>query len=100
MFQRPIEVTNEKLLVRYGIFAETEIELTNIESIETGMGFSEDENGLKKITIFEQSNTKIKLKAEATAFGFYRFKSKYKTILLCVDQSEKLVKLIEKHVSN
>ncbi len=103
MLQRPIEITKDKLLIRYGLFGDTEIDLNNIESIEFTNTFTEDKTDVRQVAILkeiEQFNTKISLKEKETYRGFYGIKSKYKTLLLFVDEQEKFKGLIEKNDSN
>ena len=102
IFQRPIEIFGNKLIVRYGLFGDTEIDLDNIEKIELSSIKPEDESGLKQVSFLgelEQFNTIIRLKNKETFRGFYGIKSKYKTLLLYVDENTRLKKLVESYES-
>jgi len=97
---RPIEIIGDKLFIRYGVFGDAEIDLQNVASVETALSFSDEQDDLKKFAVFENCNTKIRLKEESTAYGFYRMKSKYRTLIFHADENEKLKKLIEENVPN
>ena len=100
MLQRPIEITDGKLHIRYGLFGDTEIGLDNIESVEFSNTNTSVEKGTKKLALFgdlEQTNTKITLKQEETLNGFYGFTSKYNSLLFYVDERDEFKKLIEQN---
>lgn len=91
VLQRPIEILGNKLFVRFGLFSGTEIEISNIEFIESATNRPAEMTGVKQVSLlgdFEQINTKIQLKSEAEYFGAYGIKERYKTLLLFVDEPE------------
>lgn len=91
VFQRPIEVTGDKIFLRYGIFGDAVIDLENIEKVENTSAPFENENGTSKLAFLgelEQHNLKIVLKDEVILNGFYGIKTKVKTLYLFVDEIE------------
>ena len=103
VYQRPIEITSNKLIVRYGLLGDTEINLDNILSVECCSTFPEGVNDIKRVSLLgelEQFNTIIKMKKIETFIGFYGMKSKYKTLVLYVDENHRFKKLIERYESN
>ncbi len=91
VFQRPIEISNGKIFLRYGIFGDAVIDLKNIEKIENTTAPFEKEKGTRKLALLgelEQHNLKIVLKDEAILNGFYGIKMKVKTFYLFVDEIE------------
>ena len=91
VFQRPIELRENKIFLRYGIFGDAVIDRENIESVEnTSMPF-ENEKGVKKLGLLgnlEPHNLKIVLKNEEVLNGFYGLKTKIQTLYLFVDEVE------------
>lgn len=93
VFLRPIEVTDDKIFLRYGIFGDVIIDLENIEKIESSSAPFEKEKETSKLALLgelEQHNFKIVLKDAAVLHGFYGIKTKVKTLYLFVDEIEKL----------
>ena len=91
VFQRPIEVTDDKIFLRYGIFGDVVIDLENIEKIENSSAPFEKEKGMSKLALLgelEQHNLQIVLKDEAILHGFYGRKTKVKMLYLFVDEIE------------
>ena len=103
IYQRPIELREDKLIVRYGLLGDTEIDTNNIEEIEFTSIYTENLENVKNVSVlgaFEQFNTVIHLKEEEMFIGFYGMRNKYKTLLLYVDENQKLKKLIKSYESN
>lgn len=97
VYQRPIEIIDDQLFIRYGLFSGTELDLKNIEQIEISSIYPTDRDFVKQVALLgelEQFNTRIKLKQEATFVGFYGLKSKYRTLLLFIDEPEKFKQII------
>jgi hypothetical protein len=91
VFQRPIELTGDRIFLRYGIFSDAVIDLENIEKIENSSAPFEKEKGTCKLALLgklEQHNLKIVLKDEVVLHGFYGIKRKFKTLYLFVDEVE------------
>ena len=89
--QRPIEITGNKIFLRYGIFGDAVIDLENIEKIENSSTPFEKRKGTGKLALLgklEQHNLKIVLKDEIVLHGFYGIKTKVKTLYLFVDEIE------------
>lgn len=103
ILQRPIEVADDKVFIRYGLLGEAEIDLDNIESVELSSVPPAEKDDAKRISPLgelEQFNTIIQLKQESTTNGFYGIKSKYKTLLLFVDENQKFKQLITTNDTN
>ena len=103
MSQRPIEVRDETLFVRNGLFGEAEISLADIESIELSSIVPGETEGVVRASLLkdiEQFNTIVRVKTEKTFRGFYGMKSKFKTLLLYVDENIVFKKLIDKYESD
>ncbi len=97
IFQRPIEVIGDKLLVRYGLFGGAEIDLGNIKTVTSAAIKPNNMTGVKQVSLLadlEQFNTKIELNESASFSGFYGIKDEFKTLLLFVDEPEKFRELI------
>ncbi|NNE99966.1 MAG: hypothetical protein HKN25_13175 [Pyrinomonadaceae bacterium] len=92
--RRPIELTGDRLLVRYGLLGEAEIALKNIAEVETADDFYGEEPEIRKLAIFERCNTRIRLKEESTGYGFYRIKTRFQALVFFADDNEKLKKLL------
>lgn len=98
IYQRPIEISDDKLFIRYGLFGGVEIDLENIENIELTSVKPSEKEGVKQIALLgelEYFNTKIQLKNEAEFAGFYGVKNKFKTLLLFVDDNERFKQSIK-----
>ena len=102
MCQRPVEIKEDKLVIRNGLFGETEIELGNIESVELATLPPNDEEFARAAFLkdLEQFNTIIRLKDEETFYGLYRLKSKIKTLLLYVVENTEFKKRLDDYESN
>jgi hypothetical protein len=103
VYQRPIEIDDNRLFVRYGLFSGTEIELNNIRDVQSSFQMPEDKKGIKQVALLgelEQFNTKIHLHKESTFYGLYGKKDKFVTLLLYVDEQEQFKKLITSNDSN
>ena len=88
---RPLEVADDKIFLRYGIFGDAVIDLENIEEIENTSATFEKRKGTGKLALFdklEQHNLKIVLKDEVILHGFYGIKTKVKTLYLFIDEIE------------
>lgn len=99
VYQRPLEIIENRLLVKYGLFRGSEIELDNIEKVESSFQMPEYKKGLKQVALLgelEQFNTRIHLRKESDFYGLYGKKNKYKTLLLFVDEQDDFIKLITK----
>jgi len=90
MSQRPHLIRDGKLYLRYGFMSNTQIELSDIESIEFGRKAPEDE-GFKKLAIIgdlDGHNVILKLKKEYELKRIYGLKDKFTMLGLHVDEKE------------
>lgn len=98
MSKRPISIDNGELKLRYGLFSESTISISNIENIELSTKLIDFDNRTKKLSPmrdFESHNVLIRLKKEEVLFGLYGLKSTYKNLALYVDEKERFKKEIE-----
>lgn len=98
MSKRPISIDNGELKLRYGLFSETTILISNINTIELSTVSVESDETIKKLPPlreFESHNVVIRLKEEEVLFGLYGLTSKYKNLALYVDEKEQFKKEIE-----
>ena len=89
---RPVIVVNEYLNLRYGIFSEVQIPLSEIEQIilskkEIEPGFLT--KALSPFYRIERHNVVLGLKSEQTIIGLYGTKKVFKKIAFCLDEPEK-----------
>lgn len=87
--RRPIIIRDESLILRYGIMNETEISLSDIESIILSKQPINKNNLTTKLSPFgdiESHNIIIQLKNENTLNGIYGVKKKYIVLGFHVDQ--------------
>lgn len=98
MLKRPSVVTANKLFLRYGIMAETVIDLEDIDSIEFSSKEIELSKTVRKLSFLgalESHNTIINLKEENYIVGLYGIKRKYKTLLLHIDNKAEFKELLK-----
>ena len=103
MSKRPISIDNGELKLRYGLFSESTISISNIENIELSTKSIEFDYRTKKLSPlrgFESHNVVIRLKEEEVLFGLYGLKSTYTTIALHVDEKEQFAKEIKTLYNN
>jgi hypothetical protein len=96
--QRPIKVEKNRVLLRYGILNEVEIFLSDIISIDALEYSPQKEEGLKSLSPLgemEKPNVQITLSKEYTASGFYGKKSKFKILVLHVDEDSEFIAEIQ-----
>lgn len=87
--RRPIVCHNDKLMLRYGIMGEAEIELENIQSVvlsAQSTGFDPPIVRLSPLGDFEKHNVVITLKEDRTLTGLYGFKKQYRVLALHLDK--------------
>jgi hypothetical protein len=96
--QRPITISNNNLIVRYGILAETEIKLQDIDLIELSTSDLKSDKQTKKLSAFgelESHNTIIKLKKEYSLFGLYGIRKKFTNLALYLDDKNEFKNKME-----
>ncbi|MBA3692196.1 MAG: hypothetical protein H0X15_10995 [Acidobacteria bacterium] len=97
-FQRPIEITDEKIFVRCGLRGDAVIDVKNIEKIEIIGEIGEKETDSVKLSALGKMtppNVKISVQNKAILNGFYGMKKEFKTIFLTVDETEKFKQAVE-----
>ena len=103
VYLRPIELTDDKLILRYGLFGEAEIDLDNIEEIKFSLIVPSGDYKVVQMSIvkgFEQFNTQIYLKEEISVSRLYGFKAKCNALLFFVDENKKLMNMIKHNEFN
>jgi hypothetical protein len=101
--QRPIQISDKNILLRYGIFCETDIEMNQIQEIKTIKYFDSEEKSIQQFSPlknFESPNTIIILKAESTIVGLYGKQKMYKKLALFIDENEKFKGHIKKIIND
>ncbi|MEZ5429267.1 MAG: hypothetical protein R2747_23670 [Pyrinomonadaceae bacterium] len=99
LYLRRAGIDEKGVFIPHGIFGDTVIDPENIAEIRLTSDPPEKTNGVRRIALlkdFEPFNVRIELKHEETFTGFYGVKSKYRTLLLFIDEKEKFKNLIEK----
>jgi len=88
MSKRPIAIENGVVKLRYGLFSESTILLSNISNVEITTKSIEFNNSIRKLSPLrdlESHNVVINLKKESTLYGLYGIKSTYTTLAFYVD---------------
>lgn len=96
--QRPITIKNNYLIIRYGILAETEIRLEDIDFIELSTSDLILDNLTKKLSTFgelESHNVILKLKKEYSLTGLYGIRKKFTNLALHLDNKEEFKSKVE-----
>ncbi|MEQ9230899.1 MAG: hypothetical protein RIF46_09445, partial [Cyclobacteriaceae bacterium] len=96
--RRPITITEKELLLRYGIMNESQISISDIESVVLSSTELEKDKLSKKLSPLgelESHNIIINLKRENTLIGLYGIKKKFKTIGLHIDEPSDFKEKIE-----
>lgn len=99
--KRPIRITGNELILRYGIMAEIKIPLNQIESFEKSSKTLEKESGFtKSLSPISQldggHNFIIHLKNESEFFSLYGFKKSFKSLAFHVDEKDRFKSALEK----
>lgn len=95
--KRPIAIENGKLKLRFGIMAESAIELDDISSVElSSKDITQNELAvnLSPLGNMGDHNIIIHLKSENTLYGLYGVSKKFKTIALPVDEKQKFIETL------
>ena len=98
LFQRPISIESGKLYLRYGIMAESVIELSNIASIEMHTGEIGADKNIRKLSplgSLESHNMIIHLKESNTLSGLYGREREYKSIAFFIDSPGSFKSVLE-----
>ncbi|MTI20069.1 hypothetical protein E1176_03460 [Fulvivirga sp. RKSG066] len=97
--KRPIIITEETLLLRYGIMNESQIPMADIDSVVLSKKELEKNKltrTLSPLRDLESHNVIINLKRENTLQGVYGIKKNFKTIGLHIDEPHDFIEEIEK----
>ncbi len=98
MFKRPISIENGHIYLRYGIMAETNIDLKDIDSIEISSKDIEVNKETKKLSFLgdlESHNIIIRLKKENELVGLYGTRKKYKNLAMYIDDKNEFANQIK-----
>jgi len=101
--KRPTVISKDTLKLRYGILSETNIEIQDIEFIETTSKEIEQNECLKYLSplgSMEGHNLIIHLKRENILTGLYGTKKKFKSIAVHIDEKNEFKKNIESFLIN
>lgn len=96
--RRPITITEKTLLLRYGIMNETQIPISDIDSVVLSKKELEKDKLTKTLSPLgelESHNVIINLKRENTLQGIYGIKKNFKTIGLHMDEANDFKERIE-----
>lgn len=103
MNKRPIAIEDNQLLLRYGLFSESTIDLENIANVQVSTAEIELNDTTRKLSPLgelESHNVVIELNEETTLSGLYGKKSRYKTIVLHVDEKEEFVQALTEKLNH
>jgi hypothetical protein len=96
--KRPYYLTENKLILRYGILASGEIAFNEIESIEYSpldIELSDETKTLSPIGLTDTHNIIIRLKSTKKIKSLYGFEKKVKNLLIHVDEKEQFLNAIK-----
>ncbi len=97
--QRPIVISDESVILHYGILNETEIQFSNIENIALAKRKTNTDKlsvKLSPLGELESHNIVISLKKERTLTGIYGIKKKFKVIAFYVDMPNEFTEKLKK----
>lgn len=95
--KRPIEVFEDSLIIRCGLFCEAEIPFDNIASVESSENMTKEGTETFEAVLLkglESTNLVMDLKHEAEAAGPYWISYRFKRIAFFVDQKDEFLNLI------
>ena len=98
MGKRPIVIQGDRLILRYGIMAETEIDLKDIASVELSSADLRLDGETRKLSFLgslESHNVVLRLKEENELTGFYGRTREYRNIAFYVDDKTRFRELLE-----
>ncbi|GGD53507.1 hypothetical protein [Muriicola marianensis] len=102
MYQRPIAIEKDALLLRYGMMCETSIKMDLIESIELSSGDQEWDRETRKLSFLgslESHNVLIRLKEENELVRPYGITRTYKNLAFYVDDKAEFVNRVIRAVN-
>ncbi|MCR9265785.1 MAG: hypothetical protein NXH86_16645 [Flavobacteriaceae bacterium] len=98
MLKRPSSIEGNRLFLRYGIMAETVIDLEDIDAIEITSKDIVLDKETRKLSVLgelESHNLIIRLKKENELIGLYGQKKKYRNLALSVDNTAEFKKQVQ-----
>ncbi|WP_378172117.1 hypothetical protein [Aquimarina sp. SS2-1] len=101
MYKRPISITNDQLILRYGMMGETIITIANIDSIDVSSSEIELNKETRKLSFLgelESHNVIIRLKKKNTLTGLYGIKRNYKNLVFYIDKKDAFKDSINNHL--
>ncbi|MDN5205031.1 hypothetical protein QQ008_26820 [Fulvivirgaceae bacterium BMA10] len=102
MYQRPIVMTKDQLILRYGLTGDTTIDIPNIHQITLSSNAPEDSEQVKRLSPLkdmEPHNVILSLKSPQEILGIYGKKSEYQTLLLHIDKKEDFKQALEDQIA-
>jgi hypothetical protein len=103
MLQRPIQITEDNLVLRFGILKETSIPLHEIKSIELTTKDLDPQADFAKLSILlaiEVHNLLIHLQNEQEVVGLYGKTASFHKMALHIDDKNRFVEMIESKCVN
>lgn len=94
MMQRPVNIEKDHLIIRYGIFIDARISLSEIKSITRNSADFIKEKGIEKVALLgdaESHNLLLTLKNEETLRKAYGSRKLFKKLYFYVDEPDKLI---------
>ncbi len=93
--KRPITVTEDSVLLRYGMLSETTIAMQNIKSVELSSLKRDTTVSLSPLNDLEEFNVVIHLHEEQQLNGVYGLKKVFSSIAFFVDDKEQFKSFVE-----
>jgi hypothetical protein len=94
LLRRPILVDNQQLIIRNSLRWYSNVDIDNIEKIES-IGHIPADKHIKKVATLGEPNVLLTLKESVELTGFYGMRFQTKRIALLVDDRELFIKLLE-----
>jgi hypothetical protein len=91
---RPIEVTENKIIFRYGLAGDAEIEIDNVAEIQGFTAVPAADRGIVKVGLLgdlESHNIKLTLKQTQSMKRFYNLNLDFSELVFFVDESDKFL---------
>lgn len=101
--RRPTHIGEDMLDLKYGLFGETSIPISKIESIELSSRSLEFKGSTQHISPLKSAdahNVILEVKEEHELIGLYGFKKRFKKLAFHVDEKEKFKQLLESKIAN
>ncbi|WP_343486484.1 hypothetical protein [Allomuricauda sp. d1] len=98
--KRPISITDNLVILRYGIMGGAEINVSNIGHIQLTTTPFPKEDGFKKLSFLgelDSHNVVLTVKRKSFFSGIYGINQKFKALGFYVDEPEQFKKMLESH---